>query len=135
MVEKIEGATMTCLNCNTDLICRLKEYGGNYKSSLQWQNEDGTAHYSTKDGKNFTCNIPTDDEAQEVHKLIRELLAKIGDQEVAAKIRIQYGGSVKPENSAELLSQPDIDGALVGGASLKSESFVQIVKSGCSIKT
>jgi hypothetical protein len=63
MVEKKEGATMACKNCDTDLICRLKEYGGEYKPSLQWQNFDGSAHYKTKDGKNFNCNIPEDDEA------------------------------------------------------------------------
>jgi len=58
LVEKVEGAEMTCRSCGTDLVCREKDYGGNYKSSMQWQNEDGTAHYATKDGKNFTCNIP-----------------------------------------------------------------------------
>jgi len=63
MVEKKEGATMACKNCDTDLICRLKEYGGDYKPTLQWQNFDGAAHYKTKDGKDFTCNIPEDDEA------------------------------------------------------------------------
>lgn len=61
MVDKKEGATMTCNNCDTDLICRKKDYGGNYKATLQWQNEDGTAHYLTKDGKNFTCVIPEDE--------------------------------------------------------------------------
>ena len=62
MVEKKEGATMSCKNCDTDLICRLKEYSGDYKPTLQWQNFDGTAHYKTTDGKNFNCNIPDDDE-------------------------------------------------------------------------
>lgn len=62
MVEKKEGATMTCKNCDTDLICRLKEYGGDFKPTLQWQNFDGSAHYSTKDGKTFSCNIPDEDE-------------------------------------------------------------------------
>lgn len=49
---------MTCKNCGTELTCRAKDYGGNYASTLQWQNKDGAAHYATKDGKNFTCNIP-----------------------------------------------------------------------------
>lgn len=62
MVTKKEGATMTCRNCDTDLICRTKDYGGDYKPTLQWQNFDGAAHYNTKDGKNFTCNVPDDDE-------------------------------------------------------------------------
>ena len=65
MVEKKEGATMACKNCDTDLICRLKEYGGDYKPALQWQNFDGTAHYKTKDGKNFNCNIPEDEELEQ----------------------------------------------------------------------
>lgn len=62
MVEKKDGATTECKNCGGDLICRLKDYGGNYKPTLQWQNFDGTAHYKTTDGKNFECNIPDDDE-------------------------------------------------------------------------
>jgi len=65
---------------------------------------------------------------EEVHQFIRDLMGKLYDSTVADEIRIQYGGSVKPENAAELLSQPDIDGALVGGASLKADSFVEIVK-------
>jgi len=62
MPQKKEGATMECQNCGADLICRKKDYGGGYEPTLQWQNFDGTAHYSTKDGKNFTCSIPDDDE-------------------------------------------------------------------------
>jgi len=58
---------MTCLSCGTELICRIKDYGGGYEAKPQWQNEDGSAHYSTKDGKDFTCNVPKDDESQEVH--------------------------------------------------------------------
>ena len=70
----------------------------------------------------------TPDQAQEVHKFIRDLLKKMYDKSTAEAIRIQYGGSVKPENIAELMRQPDIDGALVGGASLVIETFAQIVK-------
>jgi len=82
-----------------------------------------------------TGKTATPDQAQEVHKYIRELLTKIYNENVAAAVRIQYGGSVKPENTAELMSQKDIDGALVGGASLKSESFIKIVKNSCGITT
>jgi triosephosphate isomerase len=60
---------------------------------------------------------------------IRRLLAKIFDETVARKVRIQYGGSVKPSNARELMSQPDVDGALVGGASLEARSFSDIIKS------
>ena len=65
MVEKKEGATMSCKNCDSDLICRLRDYGGDYKPTLQWQNFDGTAHYKTTDGKNFNCNIPEDDQTEQ----------------------------------------------------------------------
>lgn len=70
----------------------------------------------------------TKEQAEEVHKYIRDLLAKMYDAELAGKVRIQYGGSVKPENIKELITQEDVDGALVGGASLKADSFSQIVK-------
>jgi triosephosphate isomerase (TIM) len=67
-------------------------------------------------------------QAQEAHAFIRHTLHEIADDTTAERVRIQYGGSVKPENAGELMSQPDIDGALVGGASLDPRSFVQIVK-------
>ncbi|MFN7133461.1 MAG: triose-phosphate isomerase [Myxococcales bacterium] len=67
-------------------------------------------------------------QAQEVHAFIRKTLASLYDGKTAEQTRIQYGGSVKPENAAELLGQPDIDGALVGGASLKADDFAKIVK-------
>ncbi len=67
-------------------------------------------------------------QAQEAHAFIRHTLLELSDQTTADRVRIQYGGSVKPENARELMSQPDIDGALVGGASLDPRSFAQIVK-------
>jgi triosephosphate isomerase len=67
-------------------------------------------------------------QAQEVHAFIREVLAGLGGEPVAEKIRIQYGGSVKASNAAELFSQKDIDGGLIGGASLEVRSFVDIVR-------
>jgi len=75
-----------------------------------------------------TGKTATTQQAQDVHAFIRALLAKMFDSAVAKKIRIQYGGSVKPANARELMSQPDVDGALVGGASLETRSFVDIVK-------
>jgi triosephosphate isomerase len=74
-----------------------------------------------------TGKTATGDQAQEVHKYIRDLLSEMYGEEVANAIRIQYGGSVKPENIAELIAKPDVDGALVGGASLKVDSFSAIV--------
>ena len=70
----------------------------------------------------------TPEEAEEVHKFIRELLSKKYGKDTSESLRIQYGGSVKPANIESLIRQKDIDGALVGGASLKAESFVEIVK-------
>ncbi len=68
------------------------------------------------------------EQAQEVHEYIRRLVAEIYDPRLAEEIRILYGGSVKPDNTRELMSQADIDGVLVGGASLKADSFVAIIK-------
>src|SRR5246127_1071754 len=67
-------------------------------------------------------------QAQEAHAFIRHILREMADDATAERVRIQYGGSVKPENAHELMIQPDIDGALVGGASLDPRSFAQIVK-------
>jgi triosephosphate isomerase (TIM) len=67
-------------------------------------------------------------QAQEAHAFIRGLLVKLFDERTARRVRIQYGGSVKPSNARELMSQPDVDGALVGGASLEAQSFAEIVK-------
>lgn len=69
----------------------------------------------------------TPDQAQQVHGMIRGLLAELYNEDVAQKIRIQYGGSAKPNNTAELMSQPDVDGLLVGGASLKVADFSAMV--------
>jgi triosephosphate isomerase len=75
-----------------------------------------------------TGETATTEQAQEAHAFIRNLVKELAGAEVAETIRIQYGGSVKPENAAELMAQPDVDGALVGGASLKPDSFLGIIK-------
>ena len=75
-----------------------------------------------------TGKTATPDQAQEVHEFIRDLIEIEYSLEVANDITIQYGGSVKPDNAKELLSQKDIDGALVGGACLKADSFMGIIK-------
>ena len=77
-----------------------------------------------------TGKTATAGQAQEAHAFIRQILREMSDEATAEKIRIQYGGSVKPDNARTLLSQPDIDGALVGGASLDPRSFAQIVQAG-----
>ena len=74
-----------------------------------------------------TGKVATAEQAQEAHAFIRQTLTNLSDDATAEKIRIQYGGSVKPDNARRLMSQPDIDGALVGGASLDPRIFAQIV--------
>ncbi len=74
-----------------------------------------------------TGKVATTAQAQDAHKFIRNLVAEIFDRDVADAVRIQYGGSVKPDNAAELMAQPDVDGALVGGAALKPDSFLGII--------
>ena len=75
-----------------------------------------------------TGKTATTQQAQDAHAFIRKTLGAMFDAEVARKVRIQYGGSVKPNNAKELMSQPDVDGALVGGAALEARSFADIVK-------
>mgnify|MGYP005839384033 CR=1 FL=1 len=74
-----------------------------------------------------TGKVATPEQAQEVHLDLRRLIEARYNREVAQTVRIQYGGSVKPENAADLLALPDVDGALVGGASLKVDQFLGIV--------
>jgi triosephosphate isomerase len=75
-----------------------------------------------------TGKTATPEQAQEVHAFIRSLLVDLADQPTADAVRIQYGGSMKPANAAELLSKPDIDGGLIGGAALDPTSFIAIVQ-------
>ena len=75
-----------------------------------------------------TGDTATPADAQAMHATIRRVLTELSDDATAQSIRIQYGGSVKPDNVDELMSQPDIDGALVGGASLKASDFARIVQ-------
>ena len=75
-----------------------------------------------------TGKTATTQQAQDAHAFIRKELVAMFDAEVAHKVRIQYGGSVKPNNAKELMSQQDVDGALVGGASLEARSFADIIK-------
>ena len=74
-----------------------------------------------------TGKVATPEQAEEVHADLRKMLESSYNTEIAQTVRLQYGGSVKPDNASELLGQPNIDGALVGGASLKSDSFLAIV--------
>jgi len=71
--------------------------------------------------------VASPEQAQEMHKFIRDLLVKLFDEEVASNTTILYGGSCRPSNAAELFANPDVDGGLIGGASLKAEDFLGIV--------
>ena len=75
-----------------------------------------------------TGKTATADQAEAVHAFVRNLVAQLWDKETADAVVIQYGGSMKPENVASLLAQPDIDGGLIGGAALKADSFEKLVK-------
>lgn len=112
---------------------------GQIESVITTQINDGLAGIDSADLKKVviayepvwaigTGKTATPEQAQDVHKLIRDLLAKLSDQSTADAVRIQYGGSMKPANALELLSKPDIDGGLIGGAALDANSFVEIVK-------
>ncbi len=81
-----------------------------------------------------TGETATPEQAEEVHALLREVLAEVYGHDVAAKTAIQYGGSVKPHNAADLMGMPNVDGALVGGASLEADPFVAIVQAASAIE-
>ena len=74
-----------------------------------------------------TGKVAAPQQAEEVHLALRKIVAERYNDQIADRVRMQYGGSVKPDNAAELLKQPNIDGALVGGASLKADQFLGIV--------
>jgi triosephosphate isomerase len=81
-----------------------------------------------------TGRTASPDQAQEAHAFIRKTLADIFDEDTANRVRIQYGGSVKPDNTKDLMSQPDVDGALVGGASLDARSFAKIINEAAALE-
>jgi len=81
-----------------------------------------------------TGKVATTEQAQEVHAFIRELLVKLFGESTAQKVRILYGGSMKPSNAPELLAQKDIDGGLIGGASLEARSFLELITAAGAVK-
>jgi triosephosphate isomerase (TIM) len=82
-----------------------------------------------------TGKTASPEQAQEVHGFIRKTLSEMYDQDFAETVRLQYGGSVKADNIERLMSEPDIDGALVGGASLKADSFIGLIKNGLKARS
>jgi triosephosphate isomerase (TIM) len=102
------------------------------------QLKDGLFHLDENDWKNIilayepvwaigTGETATPEQAQEMHDFIRETSSHKYGQNLAEDVSILYGGSVKPENAAEIFSKPDVDGGLIGGAALKSDDFAKIV--------
>lgn len=117
---------------------------GKLKEVLSTQITDGLADISEKDMKEIvvayepvwaigTGRTASAEQAQEAHAYVRSVIASLYNQEIADKVRIQYGGSMKAANAAELLSQPDIDGGLVGGASLEPQSFLELIRAVASV--
>ena len=113
--------------------------GGKVDAVIGSQIKEGLTGFSADQMKRITIayepvwaigtgKVASPEQAQEVHASIRKMIAGLFDQAVADVVRIQYGGSVKASNVKELMAQPDIDGALVGGASLKPEDFEGIIK-------
>ena len=80
-----------------------------------------------------TGKVATPEQAEEVHADLRKQLTERYNSEIAENVRILYGGSVKPDNAAELLGQPNVDGALIGGASLKADDFLAIATAGAAV--
>lgn len=117
--------------------------GGRLESVLRTQITEGLKDLTEKDmaetvvayepvwaiGTGVTA---TSEQAQEAHAFVRSVIGELYGADLAGKIRIQYGGSVKPGNAAELMACPDIDGALIGGASLDPQSFLDIIRNGSS---
>lgn len=126
----------------TPVICVGEDQGqrenGRHKEVVSIQIKEGLKNLSSEEIKSViiayepvwaigTGLTASPEEAQEMHAFIRTLMGELANEDIASKVPILYGGSVKPQNAAELFSQQDIDGALVGGASLEVESFIEII--------
>lgn len=136
-VSAVFSAGMVPILCVGEVL-EEREAGRTFEV-VQTQLDRATEGLSPEQGQNLavayepvwaigTGKTATPDQAQEVHAFIRERLSAIWDKTVANSVRIMYGGSVKPDNVDALMAQPDIDGMLVGGASLEVASFLRIVE-------
>jgi triosephosphate isomerase (TIM) len=138
-LRKAREANLKPIFCIGETLAERE--GGLLESVLRTQVTEGLKGLSEKDlsetvvayepvwaiGTGVTASSA---QAQDAHKFVRSLIADLYGPDTAAKIRIQYGGSVKPNNAAELMACPDIDGALIGGASLEPQSFLDIIRNG-----
>jgi triosephosphate isomerase (TIM) len=131
------GAGLRPIMCVGETL--VERESGSVQKVLRRQVEEGLKGVSSDHGSEIvlayepvwaigTGLTATPAQVGEVHAFLRSLLVEIFDQTIADRIRIQYGGSVKPENTEDLMRQPNIDGALVGGASLDAHSFARIIR-------
>jgi triosephosphate isomerase len=140
LAEKVNTALENELNIIFCIGEELKDRKDkNHFKVVKDQLENGLFHISESDWKQVviayepvwaigTGETASPDEAQEMHQYIRKLIAETCGDETAELVPILYGGSVKPDNAKEIFSRPDVDGGLIGGASLNAESFMSIVK-------
>ena len=137
-IKKALGSGLRPIFCIGETLQQRES--GTMNDVIKRQVTDGLQHVSTGEMEKIiiayepvwaigTGVTATPQQAQEVHVYVRQLINNIFGDDTAEKLMIQYGGSVKPDNAAELLSQSDIDGALVGGACLEADSFLKIIKS------
>ena len=138
-MKKAREANLKPIFCIGETLAERE--GGMLETILRTQVTDGLKGLSEKDmaetviayepvwaiGTGVTA---TSQQAQDAHAFVRSLVADLYGPDTAARIRIQYGGSVKPANAAELMACPDIDGALIGGAALEPQSFLEIIRNG-----
>ncbi|MEJ2688980.1 MAG: triose-phosphate isomerase [Deltaproteobacteria bacterium] len=138
--KRVRGAAhfgLTPILCIGETLAQRE--AGQTMAVLEQQTRKGLAGVSPTNGTNLimayepvwaigTGKTASNDQAQEAHSFVRSLLADIFEKNIASQIRILYGGSVKPDNVDGLMAKPDIDGALVGGASLKIETFSRIIR-------
>ena len=138
-IRKAREANLKPIFCIGETLAERE--GGKLETVLRTQVTDGLRDVSEKDLSDIviayepvwaigTGVTATSEQAQEAHAFVRSLIADLYGSDAAAKIRIQYGGSVKPNNAAELMACPDIDGALIGGAALDPQSFLEIIRNG-----
>ncbi len=138
-IKKAREANLKPIFCIGETLAERE--AGNLEAVLRTQITGGLKDVSEKDLAEIviayepvwaigTGVTATSEQAQEAHAFVRSVISELYGADAAGKIRIQYGGSVKPNNAAELMACPDIDGALIGGASLEPQSFFEIIRNG-----
>ncbi|UOB16564.1 triose-phosphate isomerase [Abyssalbus ytuae] len=140
LAKKVDAALkndMTAMFCFGEELDDRK--AGNHFSVVENQLKNALFHLNAEAWKNIilayepvwaigTGETATPEQAQEMHEFVRKTIVEKYGQNVADNVSILYGGSVKPDNAKEIFSKPDVDGGLIGGASLKAEDFVEIIK-------